>query len=450
MVKNIVIIGAGPAGLLLAHYLLSRSNNYQIHIYEKRSDPRENMSSTRAYLIGLTQRAQEALKAIDGLWESVKERGVQIRKSAIYSQKKGEWKSFIRNQDPSKFSLLINRNDLCITLLNELEKRDNGKLKIIFNTPCVDINLKERTVKLLVDENSNDNSMITSSYDLLVGSDGVNSVVKEAFIKQPGFDFQQKYFNTGWKVMHIPRPKNIAADTSHFFIKIYRDSQSKFKQQNLSGAAIPEINDRLCILMFWTQEPTQLVGNPPTVQTYSDIKKKINEEWLPGIQISEEQAQEFYNQRPSTVVETKCNRYHDLQGQAVLIGDAAHAMSSNLGQGCQAAFNDVLVLDKLLKEEADNLSVVLPKYSQQQVKEGHAITDLNTQLSPKAKWLIYLFNTAIGITSKINKRFPKLFSPPVSFLLSQTTIPYSEIARRFNLWMRLIKWSNERTLTKVK
>lgn len=446
MVKNIVIIGAGPAGLLLAHYLLNRSNNYQIYIYEKRSDPRTNKSSKRAFVVGLTQRGQQALKVIDGLWSSVKEKGIEIHKSAIYSQKKQEWKSFLRNKEPDNFSLLINRNDLCIALINELEKRHHGQIKIIFNNPCIDINFNEHTVKLGVD----DNSLITQSYDLLIGSDGVNSIVRETFMKRPGFDFQQKYLDTAWKTIHIPRPKNIAGDTSYFFRKIYREDRSRFKQHSLSGAAIPEINNRLCILMFWTQEPTQLIGNPPRVETYGDLQKMVNEEWLPGIEMSDEQAQEFCNQRPSTIIETKCNLYHDLPGQAVLIGDAAHGMSSYLGQGCQAAFSDVVALDKLLQEEADNLNVVLPKYSQQQVKEGHAITDLNTQLSPKAKWLIFLFSTAMGVKSKMNKQFPKQFSPPLSFLLSQTNVPYSEIAQRFNFWMRLIKWSNNRVMTKLK
>jgi len=38
MIQNVVIIGAGPAGLLLAHYLLRRGK-YHVEIYERRPDP---------------------------------------------------------------------------------------------------------------------------------------------------------------------------------------------------------------------------------------------------------------------------------------------------------------------------------------------------------------------------------------------------------------------------
>ena len=39
-VKKVVIIGAGPCGLLLAHYLLQRPEPYQVELYERRCAPR--------------------------------------------------------------------------------------------------------------------------------------------------------------------------------------------------------------------------------------------------------------------------------------------------------------------------------------------------------------------------------------------------------------------------
>ena len=37
---NVTIIGAGPAGLLLAHQLLSAGSHYRIRIHERLDDPR--------------------------------------------------------------------------------------------------------------------------------------------------------------------------------------------------------------------------------------------------------------------------------------------------------------------------------------------------------------------------------------------------------------------------
>lgn len=49
---KIVIVGAGPAGLLAAHRLVQR-DNYEVHVYEKRHDLRqENPANLRSYPIG--------------------------------------------------------------------------------------------------------------------------------------------------------------------------------------------------------------------------------------------------------------------------------------------------------------------------------------------------------------------------------------------------------------
>lgn len=40
MVKKVVIVGAGPCGVLMAHSLLRRSDRYQIDLYDAKSDPR--------------------------------------------------------------------------------------------------------------------------------------------------------------------------------------------------------------------------------------------------------------------------------------------------------------------------------------------------------------------------------------------------------------------------
>jgi len=57
MIQNVVIIGAGPAGLLLAHYLLRRGK-YHVEIYERRPDPRLVDASKDTFPISLQERGR--------------------------------------------------------------------------------------------------------------------------------------------------------------------------------------------------------------------------------------------------------------------------------------------------------------------------------------------------------------------------------------------------------
>ncbi|MDJ0658187.1 MAG: NAD(P)/FAD-dependent oxidoreductase [Crocosphaera sp.] len=433
MAIKVVIMGAGPAGLLLAHCLLSRSNDYEIYIYEKRNDPRFLDNKKRAFVIGIGHRGQTILKQINGLWEAIKNRGIPVRKSGFYSQKKETWQTFSRYQNPEDCNLLINRNDLCITLLEELEKCSNKNIKIVFNATCLDTNFRKKTIIL----KSKDNRLIEESYDLLVGADGANSVVKKSLMSQPGFHFEQSYFNTNWKVLHLPKPDFMEPETSYGFRQIENSTY-------IVGAALPEVNNQICLLIFWDKTSSKLNQNPPEITNANEFQRIVKDVLLPGLQLTNEQAEQFITKRPSSVIQTKCNRYHDREGKVVLVGDAAHAMSSRLGQGCQAAFNDVWVLNQLLQEENNNLDIVLPKYSEKQVKEGHAITDLNAYLSPRTNWLMILFNSMILLRSKLNEKLPNLIQPTPLNAVSQTLIPYSEIAHRFQHWIRLIKWSNQK------
>ncbi|WP_299413072.1 NAD(P)/FAD-dependent oxidoreductase [Acaryochloris sp. IP29b_bin.148] len=443
---NVVIIGAGPAGLLLAHRLLARSSHYQVFIYEQRSDPRKLRSDQRAFVLSLTERGQTDLKAIDGLWSAVEQRGVAIRKTGVYSKKRQQWQVFERSSGVEKYSLLINRNHLCSALLDELEKRKYPGLHLNFDTACAKVDLKAHQVTLA----AKDGQSMEQPYDLLVGADGIHSVVKAALLKQPGFDFQQSYFDKVWKALHLPQPQAFAADTSYFFRVTSPATDAKALPIQISGAAIPELDDQFCLLIFWGQAPDQAQNNPPGIETPTDLQKMIFEQWLPGLQVSDAAAQAFCERRPSSILETHCDRYHDQTGQAVLVGDAAHAMSSFLAQGCQAAFADVVALDRCLQASEDQLQDALPQYSALQVKEGHAITELNILLRPQAKWVSSLFSVAMMMQGKLNQRFPNRFSPTPSTLLSKTSMPYAEICDRFKSWFSLIRWSNQRMLAKQK
>jgi kynurenine 3-monooxygenase len=107
-----VIIGSGPAGLLLAHYLLRRGN-YHIDIYERRPDPRlTDVSGNRTFPLSLQERGRKAIRAIVGLEEAIAAQSVFCHGTIIY-RKKGKSRPFPR-ENPV---LTIDRNRLVTILL---------------------------------------------------------------------------------------------------------------------------------------------------------------------------------------------------------------------------------------------------------------------------------------------------------------------------------------------
>lgn len=87
MAKKVAIVGAGPCGLLLAHYLLLRDEKYQVDIYERRSDPRTvEFSKIRTFPININQRGIKALSKIDGFIDELKDISVEMT-GTIFHQK---------------------------------------------------------------------------------------------------------------------------------------------------------------------------------------------------------------------------------------------------------------------------------------------------------------------------------------------------------------------------
>ena len=83
--KKVLIVGAGPAGLLAAHCLLSSSSPscaYQVHLVDARGEPAEDGIGPRANILSISARGQHALRYFDtparshGLLDHAKALGV--------------------------------------------------------------------------------------------------------------------------------------------------------------------------------------------------------------------------------------------------------------------------------------------------------------------------------------------------------------------------------------
>jgi len=162
--------------------------------------------------------------------------------------------------------------------------------------------------------------------------------------------------------------------------------------------------------------------------------------------LPESEAEAFLNRPISTILKIRCNRYH--HGESVLlIGDAAHATSPSLGQGCNASFEDVGVFDQLLDEYSDNIGEAIVQFTLRRKPDTHALVELSDYAFPlSGKLLFFELFIRLRTAQFLHQLFPKYFSPSLFQLLSETTIPYSEILNSHQGWISKVKQANEKFL----
>ncbi|MEA5505074.1 NAD(P)/FAD-dependent oxidoreductase [Halotia wernerae UHCC 0503] len=430
MVKKVAIVGAGPSGLLLAHYLLCRGDDYQIDIYERRSDPRTiSFSKSRTFPISLSERGMSALRQIAGLEAAVKAISLEMT-GAIFHQKDGKARLTPRKQ--SLFTL--DRTSLVIVLLEKLnEKYDNSKLNIHFNCQCTQVDFAAKKAVLKKNEAGIETDF-TVDYDLLIGADGSRSVVRENFLGTELFECEQKYIPSDYKSIFFPRPDakveiNLQPDKIHTWTL---DDGTIFLLLHQRDGTISGV-------IYFPHQNNQLVG----LSSKEEVLKFFCEHFPEVSQLMPESEAAAFLTRPiSRIITIRCNRYH--QGNSVLlIGDAAHAVSSSIGQGCNAALEDVVVLNNLLNEYSDNLPTVIEQFTIRRQPDAHALVELGDYAFPASKGLLIEFIFRELISKTLHRLFPQRFSPSLFELISESTVPYSKILNLYQGWISKMKGNRE-------
>ncbi|WP_183147927.1 FAD-dependent monooxygenase [Chryseobacterium nematophagum] len=350
MIKNneisIGIVGKGIGGLTLA-LALEQSGYKNIKLYEQ-SDTIEQ--STKGAGIMLACNAMQVMKKL-GLHEELTKEGNILKRMNITNENLKVLSCI--NIEP--FSTLYNVNMVAIHR-EKLYHIINSKIKCeeFLGKRLEKINLVNDQLNMIFKDSTESNA------DIIIGADGIHSQVRNSyFSKVEMLDAGQLC----WRgIANIEMPK-YANELNEIWGKGKRFGFVKINSHQI----------------YWYALVNTPYNDPITLYRLTYIFKDFHPDVLDIINSTEE----------STIITREIYDFKTLykwyKSRVCLIGDAAHAMTPNLGQGACQAIEDAYIFSECLK-----------RYESEQ-----ALAKFNDIRRDKASWIVER-SRKIGNMSQLN------------------------------------------------
>jgi kynurenine 3-monooxygenase len=408
MKKNeISVLGAGLIGSLLSIYLKKRG--LDVNLYEKRADNRKGEYSEegRSINMALSDRGWKALEKT-GLKEKVLPLTIPMYGRKIHDEH-GKT-TFIPYGNENQAIYSISRGKFNQLLVDEAELLG---VKLNFEHKCEEVDLRFNHLTF----STPDGTTEKLESNVIIGSDGAYSSLRNAMLKQVRFNYRQEYISHGYKELTIPATAEgeFAMDPNALHI---------WPRGSFMLIALPNPDKSFTCTLFLPFDGERVCFE--IIRDKKDVESIFKTYFDDAFDMMPNLTEQFFNNPTGSLINLEC--YPWMLNKALLIGDASHAMVPFYGQGMNSGFEDVFILDELIGKLGTNAwELVFAKFQKIRKPDTDAICRLamenfeemrNQVADPK-------FLIRKRIEAKLHALYPKDWIPLYT-MITFSHIPYSE------------------------
>ena len=402
--KKIAIVGSGLVGSLLAIYL--RKSGHEVHVYDRSPDIRNINFSGRSINLAMSHRGWKALDDA-GVGDKVRDIAIPMEKRAIHLVDKLNFQQYGNNGE--------NIYSISRGILNKkmIDLAEEAGAKFFFEQKIWDVSLADATLHIGETERGEWNDV---KFDMVFGADGAFSRIRHRMQRQSMFNYSQEFLDTGYKELNIPANP----DGTH---KLDKNSLHIWPRGKYMLIALPNLDGSFTCTLFM---PFEGENSFSSLKTHHEVETFFEKNLPDTIEVIPNLTEDFFKNPTSTLVTMKCFPW-TFEDKIALIGDACHAIVPFYGQGMNAGFEDISILNELILKYENDWKTIFSEYEKSRKPDADAIAELSYRnfMEMSTKTADPNFILQKKIEKHFSDKYPDKWVPLYS-RVTFSTRPYSE------------------------
>ena len=417
--SSLRIVGAGLAGALLA--LLLARRGLTVSLFERRPDPRQGLPERgRSINLALAARGIRALE-LAGMMDAVRPLLIPMRGRMVH-ERSGPPVLQRYGQREHEVIYSIGRADLNRVLIDAATR--HSAVRVLFNHACIGADLASDRLRMreLVSGTEHDLPLAP-----LIATDGAGSAVRASLAQAGQIRVQEDWLDHDYKELTLPASAGAHALDPH--------ALHVWPRGGFMLIALPNTDGSFTATLFLARSGA---GSFASLQERGAASAFFQSEFPDAAPLLPDLEEQLAAHPQGQLGTVHVAPWH-VGAQALLLGDAAHAIVPFHGQGMNAAFEDCAALDALLAQRA-GWETLFARFEALRRPDTEAIAQmaLENYIEMRDSVRDAGFVRRKALAMALERRFPEHFIPRYSMVMFHPEIGYAEALRRGEIQAALL------------